>query len=429
VRRADRPDARGGQVRRVGQERQRAYLTLATATAVGTIFGVQGVSAALPAVAAELGLSASELGLFTAAYMLPAVLFALPLGYVADAFGRRRVFVAMAIVYSVAGGAQAWVSDYGLLLLLRFFQGMAFGALMPLSVTLIGDAYRGVAQLRAQGFRQVAMALGEFVLPLVGAALAAFGGSRTALGAQGVLILLAPLGALILDDRRSPPASAGYARELVDAVRQPGVPAVLTAGFVRFVCKFALIAYLPFMLVDQRGATLTQAAFVLGLSSGVAALVNLAVVRVGHRFRPSRMLMTSVFFVGTALLAFAWVPTWELAVPAALLFGIGDGALMVLQNALVTEAAPEEVRGGVVAVSGMSRNAGKLVAPLAMGALILVVSVPASFALIGLLTWATVPLLRPVRRLDGLLRREDHPEDRDIVPATPADAVVPGDRV
>jgi MFS family permease len=241
---------------------------------------VQGVTAALPAVEAELGLSASELGLFTAAYMLPAVLFALPLGYIADAFGRRRVFVAMAILYSVAGGAQAWVSDFGLMLLLRFFQGVAFGALMPLSVTLIGDAYRGVAQLRAQGFRQVAMAIGEFVLPLIGAALAAVS-SRTALGAQGALLLLAPLGALILDDRRAPSVSAGYMRELVDAVRQPGLPAVLTAGFVRFLCKFALIAYLPFMLVDARGATLTQAAFVLGLGSGVAAVVNLIVVRVG----------------------------------------------------------------------------------------------------------------------------------------------------
>jgi MFS family permease len=139
----------------------------------------------------------------------------------------------------------------------------------------------------------------------------------------------------------------------------------------------------------------------------VAAVVNLVVVRFGHRVAASRMLMGSVLLVGTSLVGFAWAPSWELAVPAALLFGLGDGTLMVLQNALVSEAAPEEVRGGVVAVSGMSRNAGKLVAPLAMGALILVVSVPTSFALIGLVTWATVPLLRPVRRLDGLLRRGD----------------------
>jgi MFS family permease len=376
---------------------------------------VQGVTAAMPAVAHELGLSASELGLFTAAYMLPAVLFALPLGYVADAFGRRRVFVTMAVVYGVAGGAQAWVGDFGLMLVLRFFQGAAFGALMPLSVTLIGDAYRGTAQLRAQGFRQVAMAIGEFVLPLVGAGLAAIS-SSTALGAQGALILLAPAGALLLDDRRSEPASTGYARELVDAVRQPGLPSVLTAGFVRFLCKFALIAYLPFLLVDARGATLTEAAFVLGLGSGVAAIANLVVVRVAHRMRASHLLIGSVVLVGASLIGFALVPSWELGVLVAIGFGIGDGTLMVLQNALVTEAAPERVRAGVIAVSGMSRNAGKLAAPLAMGALILVASVPASFVMIGLVAWAMVPALRPARRLDPLLRRE---EDEAVIVAEP----------
>lgn len=369
-------------------------------------FGVQGISVALPAVQRELGLSASEVGLFTAAYMLPAVLFALPLGYLADALGRRRVFVAMAILYGVAGGAQAWVSDFGVMLVLRFVQGIGFGALMPLSVTLIGDAYRGTAQLRAQGLRQVAMAGGEFALPLVGAALAAVS-FRTALGAQGAIVLLAPVAVLVLDDRRSAPRSTGYARELVEAVRQPGLRAVLAAGFMRFVCKFALIAYLPFMLVDARGATLGQAALVLGVGSGVAAVVNLIVVRVVHRTSASRLLIVSLVLVGAALIVFSVVPTWELALLAALLFGLGDGALMVLQNALVTEAAPERVRGGLIAVSGMSRNAGKFVAPLAMGALILVVSVPMSFAFVGLAAVAVAPTLRSARRLDDLLRQGD----------------------
>ena len=82
----------------------------------------------------------------------------------------------------------------------------------------------------------------------------------------------------------------------------------------------------------------------------------------------------------------------------------GDGVLVVVQNSLVTEIAPDRIRAGVVAVSGMTRNAGKLAAPLAMGALILVVSVPASFAVVGAATLAAVPALRSLRRLDDVLR-------------------------
>jgi ACDE family multidrug resistance protein len=368
-------------------------------------------------VADELGLSPSELGLFAAAYMLPAVLFAIPLGYLADALGRRRVFVGMALLYGLAGGAQAWISELGPLLVLRFLQGIAFGALMPLSLTLIGDVCRGAEQLRAQGERQVVMAVAELVLPLSGAALATIG-PRVALGSQGALLLLVPAGVVLLDDRRSPARSTAYARELTDAVRQPGLPAVLMAGFMRFVCKFALIAYLPFMLV-ARGATLGQAALVLGLGSGVAALVNLVIVRVVSDVRASRLLMASLAVVGLSLLAFAAAPTWQVAIAAALIFGLGDGVLTVLQNALVTESAPEDVRGGLIAVSGMTRNAGKLAAPLAMGALILVVSVPASFALVGATAIVTAPIMRATRHLDGLLSvaTANAPLDH-VVPAT-----------
>ena len=367
------------------------------------MFGAQGVSAALPAVQHALGISDSGLGLFTAAYMLPAAVFAIPLGYLADVFGRRRVFVSMSLVYGVSGAAQAWVSSFGLMLGLRFVEGIAFGALMPLSVTMIGDVRRGAEQLRAQSRRQVWMAVGEFALPFAGAALAA-ASFRVALGAQGAIALLGLAGVWVLDDRRHAGRGGSYRSELTAAVRQPGMPAALLAGFMRMACKFALVAYLPLLLVATRGATLGQAALVLSVGSGVAAVMNMLVVRVAGRAPASRLLMLSFALVGLALAGFAVLPGWELALGAAVLYGIGDGVLMVLQNALVTEAAPDGVRGGLVAVSGMTRNAGKLAAPLAMGALILVVSVPVSFAVVGAAMWATVPALRSVRRLDGLLR-------------------------
>jgi ACDE family multidrug resistance protein len=389
----------------------RAQVWLAYAAAVGTLFGVQGIAPALPALGRDLAISDAQLGLFTAAYMLPAVVFAVPLGYSADRYGRRGVFVSMALLYALAGGAQALVDDYWWLLVLRFVQGVGFGGLMPLSMTLIGDALSGVAQLRAQSRRQIGMALGEFALPLVGAALATFGW-QVALGAQAALLPLALAGLLVLAGGRRPAAPTGYARELGEAVAQPGMPGVLTAGFLRFVCKFALIAYLPLLLVD-RGASLGQAALVLSVAAGVCALVNFGIVALLRRVPASRMLSGAVVLVGLSLGGFALAPSWQVAVVVALVYGLGDGMLTVVQNALITEAAPEKVRAGLVAVSGMTRNAGKLLAPLGMGALILAVPVPLAFGVVGAATLATIPALRPVRRLDPLLRREpDAASDR-----------------
>jgi hypothetical protein len=178
---------------------------------------------------------------------------------------------------------------------------------------------------------------------------------------------------------------------------------VLLAGFLRFWCKFALVAYLPTMLVQRHGASLTQAAIVLSVASGVAAAVNFGVVRMLHQVSGSFLLTAAVLGTGLSLVLFAFVPSWQIGVIVAVGFGVSDGTLQVLQNAFVAIAAPERVRGGLIAVSGMTRNAGKLVAPLVVGALILVVSPPVAFAAVGLSTWALVPALRPLRQLDRLL--------------------------
>jgi MFS family permease len=94
-------------------------LTLAAVAAGATVFGAQGISPALPAVQSAFGISDTQVGLITAAYMLPGVLLALPLGYLADRLGRRIVFSSMALLYGVAGAAQAFAPSFELLLGLR----------------------------------------------------------------------------------------------------------------------------------------------------------------------------------------------------------------------------------------------------------------------------------------------------------------------
>jgi MFS transporter, ACDE family, multidrug resistance protein len=381
--------------------RPRPDMALATAAAMGIIFGAQGISTALPAIQTALGVSDSRLGLFTAAYMLPGVLFAIPLGYLADRIGRRQVFASMAALYGLAGGAQALVGSYEAMLGLRVLQGVGFAALMPLSITLIGDVYSGHAQLRAQASRQVATTTAEFLVPLIGAALAAWSW-KAPLAAQGLILPLGLFALVVLDGRPRHDAARGYARQLGEAVREPGMPAVLTAGFLRYVCRFSVVAYLPVVLVQDRGASLGQSAIVVSTSAGIAALVSLNVVRLLRHVRASRLVLFAIAGIGAALIGFGAAPTWQAALAVAVGFGLADGMLGVLQNAMVTEIAPPRIRGGVLAVSGMSRNAGKLLAPLAMGALIVVVSVPWSFAVMGLVTWASLPALRSLRHMDRL---------------------------
>ncbi len=387
---------------------RRSTSALAAVAAGATVFGAQGLSPALPAVQKALSISDSEVGLVTAAYMLPGVLLAIPLGYLADRYGRRVIFSSTALLFGIAGAAEAFAPSFHVLLGLRVVQGVGFAALMPLSMTLIADAYSGsVEQVHAQASRQISLTGGELVFPIVGATLAGISW-RAPFAAQGLLVPIAIVGFLILDDSRSDLGPKGaYRSELGVAMRQPGMKAVLLAGFLRFWCKFALIAYLPTILVQRHGASLTQAALVLSVAAGVATAINLGVVRMLKQIQASLLLTAAVLGVGLSLVLFAFTPTWQIGVVVAIGFGISDGTLQVLQNAFVAIAAPERVRGGLIAVSGMTRNSGKLIAPLVVGGLILVVSPPVAFAAIGISTWLLVPALRPLRQLDRLLRPHD----------------------
>jgi hypothetical protein len=84
-------------------------------------------------------------------------------------------------------------------------------------------------------------------------------------------------------------------------------------------------------------------------------------------------------------------------------YGAGDGVLMVLQNTMVVEAAPGTVRAGLMAANGTMRNAGKLLAPLTIGVLILVMSPALALVAAGVVAWLVLPWLRSLSGLDPLV--------------------------
>jgi MFS transporter, ACDE family, multidrug resistance protein len=329
-----------------------------------------------------------------------------------DAFGRRIIFCSMAALYGLVGGAEAFVSHYPTLLAMRAVQGIGFAAVMPLTITLVGDAFKGLDQVRAQGRRQVVMMIAELALPIIGAALVAVSW-RAPLLAQSLLLPIAIAGWFVLDDSREPVDARAYAGQLGSAVRQPGMPSVLLAGFFRFFFKFAILAYLPVMLVNSRGASVTEAAIVVSISSAAAALAGTQVVRLLRWGSPSRLVFVSVLIVGASLLGFAVSSSWLVALMVALVFGLGDGVVGVLQNGYATQSVSEEVRGGIVSINGMGRNLGKFLAPVAMGGLAAVASLPFSFGVMAAVACALAPGMLPLRHMDGAFKVRGGAQGRD----------------
>ena len=126
-------------------------------TLAGAVSGALKESPALRLTDADVGLSAS-------AYLAGAVLGALFFGWLADRFGRKRLFFVTLGVYIAGTAATAFANDFAILALCRFVTGAGIGgeysAINSAIQELIPARYRGRTDLAVNGSFWLGAALG-----------------------------------------------------------------------------------------------------------------------------------------------------------------------------------------------------------------------------------------------------------------------------
>jgi MFS family permease len=107
------------------------------------------VATALPALRADFGASLSQPEWTINAYNLVFACLTLTGAAIGDRFGRRRTYVAGLAVFTLASALAALAGGPGQLIAARVLQGAGAAVLLPLTLTLIGEAFpaekRGVA--------------------------------------------------------------------------------------------------------------------------------------------------------------------------------------------------------------------------------------------------------------------------------------------
>jgi EmrB/QacA subfamily drug resistance transporter len=128
------------------------------------------VSTALPVIRVDLGASIEELEWTVNAYTLTFAVFLLTGAALGDRFGRRRMFAAGVALFTAASAAAALAPSTEALIAARAVQGLGGALVMPLTLTILSDAFpadrRGVALGIWGAIGGIAVASG----PLVGGA-------------------------------------------------------------------------------------------------------------------------------------------------------------------------------------------------------------------------------------------------------------------
>ncbi len=118
------------------------HYKLLAVTGLGWLFDSMDtglISFVLPILAKEWGLSPEQVGWIGSVGLIGMALGAVLAGTIADRFGRKNVFAATVILYSVATGLCAVAWSYESLLVFRFLVGFGLGGELPVAATLMSE--------------------------------------------------------------------------------------------------------------------------------------------------------------------------------------------------------------------------------------------------------------------------------------------------
>ena len=114
-------------------------------------FMMSSVGVALPAISHEFSATAVQLGMIETVYVLGACLFLLPSGRMGDIRGRKKMFIAGFIVFTLATFFAALAGSAAMLILLRFFQGVGSAMVNASGFAIITSVFPPARRGRIMG--------------------------------------------------------------------------------------------------------------------------------------------------------------------------------------------------------------------------------------------------------------------------------------
>ncbi|MBD3837582.1 MFS transporter [Brevundimonas sp.] len=315
----------------------------------------QIVSILAQPIKAEMGLSDTQLGLLTGlAFALFYSVFGIPVGWLADRFGRVRTMAASCIVWSVCSIACGFSQNFAQMAAARMGVGVGEAGGAPPSYSLISDYFPPHVRAQALGLFSLGAPLGILLGMTLGGWAAVEFGWRAAfyvVSLPGVffalllwLLVKEPKAGRLDTETKSIEVQAPLAVAVREFFTTPALWRVAVAGGLSAFVTYGLLNWLPSFLMRTKGMALGEVAQYLGFINAGAMALGLwfggrLADRLGRRNPAAYGLVpaASLVLAAPAFVAAVIVPGWApsvllFAIPIALNIVFMGPALAVVQN-------------------------------------------------------------------------------------------------
>lgn len=325
-----------------------------------------------------LGATVFQLGVVNSIGALSAAAIAVPMGWLADRYGVKRIFLVATMLMALGALLFASATNWMMIIQAILIGTLALGMTMTVCPIVCGSCLKDEERATGMGLCDTLTAAPRLISPIIGAIIISeFGG----LNENGIrpLYYLQVLGfcliLILIIKKFTEPEKRRTLKTIpsfVGSIREVFTRGTMMKRWILFVCLSAIPFYMGEMVyVPVFAAEIKHAdQFVLGgmatASSLVPLLLSVPVGRLADTIGRKKIIYITTFIYCLSLLLLVYAPDSTILLASGVLQGFYI-LVAVTRGAMTAELAPTSLLGRIYGVLGLFRGLVMILAPITGG--------------------------------------------------------------